>query len=397
MSDSPQQIIDDFLEYLKSFKRYSNHTVISYRNDLKNLRSFLDSSNKESSGNYFRLDRKIFTKFFNHEIEQGKSAKTRARSLATFKSFYKYLINKSIVDDSPLFYIKSPEINQKDPIFIRNRKIIEKKCDLIKGGNYIKVSDLKELIDGYIVKGKGIKSGTKIIISAKVKDEFADAFNVKMTHPAKESAKNLTLKFMSPIDNIEELMEKPISKNKTIKGLRDKAILELFYSCGLRLSELVSLDIGSVIHKENLIKIKGKGNKERIVPIGRKARIAIKNYLNKRGDGWYSVPSTPLFFGRGRNRVSTRTVARRVKENLIPILKSDEGASPHTLRHTFGTHLIDNDMNIRVVQELLGHTNLSSTQIYTKVAMKKVKEVYKKSHPHAEKKNIQEANQLKKK
>ena len=96
-------------------------------------------------------------------------------------------------------------------------------------------------------------------------------------------------------------------------------------------------------------------------------------------------------------RDSTRTVARRVKENLIPILKSDEGASPHTLRHTFGTHLIDNDMNIRVVQELLGHTNLSSTQIYTKVAMKKVKEVYKKSHPHAKKKNIEQANQLSKK
>ena len=397
MSDSPQQIIDDFLEYLKSFKRYSNHTIVSYRNDLKNLKSFLDNSYNQSSGNYFRLDRKVFTKFFNYEIEHGKSAKTRARSLATFKSFYKYLINKSIVDDSPLFYIKSPEINQKDPIFVRHRKIIEKKCEIMRGKKIIKVSDSRELINGYIVEGKGIKSGTKIILPVKVKDSQSDEHTVEMTYPAQESGKNLNLKFMSPIDNIEELMEKPTSKNKTIKGLRDKAILELFYSCGLRLSELVSLDIGSISHRDNLIKVKGKGNKERIVPMGRKARIAIINYLNKRGDGWYSLSTTPLFFGRGRSRISTRTVARRVKENLIPILKSDEGASPHTLRHTFGTHLIDNDMNIRVVQELLGHTNLSSTQIYTKVAMKKVKEVYKKSHPHAKKKNIEQANQLDKK
>ena len=100
------------------------------------------------------------------------------------------------MDDSPLFYIKSPEINQKDPIFVRHRKIIEKKCEIMRGKKIIKVSDSRELINGYIVEGKGIKSGTKIILPVKVKDSQWDEHTVEMTYPAQESGKNLNLKFL---------------------------------------------------------------------------------------------------------------------------------------------------------------------------------------------------------
>ena len=178
---------------------------------------------------------------------------------------------------------------------------------------------------------------------------------------------------------IEALMSSP--DTTTLIGLRDKAILELFYATGIRLSELVALNIASVDPKTNLIKVEGKGGKERIVPFGDKAKYAIEHYLNERGQGWMSNQKIPLFFGRGEKRISVRTVARRVKEYLKPIVGSD-GASPHSLRHTFGTHLLDNDAEIRAIQELLGHQSISSTQIYTKVNPKKMKEIYKTAHPH---------------
>ena len=111
------------------------------------------------------------------------------------------------------------------------------------------------------------------------------------------------------------------------------------------------------------------------------AKYAIEQYLNERGQGWTANQDEPLFFGRSENRISVRTVARRMAQYLKPIVGRD-GASPHTLRHTFGTHLLDNDADIRAIQELLGHSSISSTQIYTKVNPKKIKEIYKTAHPH---------------
>tara|TARA_B100001123_G_C15280697_1_gene1013905 strand:+ start:1176 stop:2084 length:909 start_codon:yes stop_codon:yes gene_type:complete len=178
---------------------------------------------------------------------------------------------------------------------------------------------------------------------------------------------------------IETLMDSP--DTSTLIGLRDKAIIELFYATGVRLSELVALNIGSVDPVTKLLKVMGKGRKERIVPFGDKAKDSIENYLNGREQSLMSNQDTPLFFGRGNNRISVRTVARRMEQYLKPIVGKD-GASPHTLRHTFGTHLLDNDADIRVIQELLGHSSISSTQIYTKVNPKKMKEIYKISHPH---------------
>jgi len=178
---------------------------------------------------------------------------------------------------------------------------------------------------------------------------------------------------------IATLMDSP--DTSTLIGLRDKAIIELFYATGVRLSELVALNIGSVDPVTNLLKVMGKGRKERIVPFGDKAKNSIEHYLNGREQSWMSNQDTPLFFGRGDNRISVRTVARRMEQYLKPIVGKD-GASPHTLRHTFGTHLLDNDADIRLIQELLGHSSISSTQIYTKVNPKKMKEIYKIAHPH---------------
>ena len=182
-------------------------------------------------------------------------------------------------------------------------------------------------------------------------------------------------------NKIEELMNMP--NKKSLIGKRDRAILELFYATGIRLSELVGLNIGSVNSNENLLKVIGKGNKERIVPFGDKSKNAMQKYLKDRGHGWNADPIIPLFTGTREKRISVRTVQDRLCKYLQQILGGKKGASPHTLRHTFGTHLLDNDADIRSIQELLGHSSISSTQIYTKVNPEKIKKIYKNAHPHA--------------
>ena len=183
------------------------------------------------------------------------------------------------------------------------------------------------------------------------------------------------------LNRIDKLMNLPDSE--TIKGLRDKAILEIFYATGIRLSELVGLDIGSIDHRKNLLKVIGKRNKERIVPFGEPSKLAVEIYLSKRGLSWESNPKVPLFVSVKEKRIANRTVQYIIGKYLKIILGGREGASPHTLRHTFGTHLLDNNADIRSIQELLGHSSISSTQIYTKVNPDKIKEIYFDAHPHA--------------
>ena len=181
-------------------------------------------------------------------------------------------------------------------------------------------------------------------------------------------------------NKIEDLMKMPDAG--TLIGKRDRAILELFYATGIRLNELAGLNIGSVNPQEKLLRVLGKGNKERIVPFGKPAKNALESYLKKRKKSWVSPQQTPLFTGRGEKRIAVRTIQQRVNIYLKAVLGGKTGASPHTLRHTFGTHLLENDADIRSIQELLGHSSISSTQIYTKVNPKKMKDIYTDAHPH---------------
>lgn len=181
-------------------------------------------------------------------------------------------------------------------------------------------------------------------------------------------------------NKIHDLMNLPDCS--TLIGKRDIAILELFYATGIRLSELVSLNIGSVNVVEKTIKVLGKGNKERLIPFGKPALNAMDSYLKNRGVSWTSSNDTPLFTGRGEKRIAQRTVQSRISIYLKAVLGGKTGASPHTLRHSFGTHLLDHDADIRSIQELLGHSSIRSTQIYTKINPTKIKEIYKNSHPH---------------
>ena len=187
---------------------------------------------------------------------------------------------------------------------------------------------------------------------------------------------------------IDKLMEIP--DIKTTKGLRDRAIIELFYSTGIRLSELANLDLSSIIIDSNkntgeenyMVKVLGKGEKERIIPFGKEAKYWIDKYLNTRG---FSITSglgnLPLFANSKEKPVAYSTIKRRIR-NYIKLVSEGEGLGPHILRHSFATHMIDRGADIRSVQELLGHSSLSSTQIYTHIKPERMKKVHANAHPH---------------
>ena len=193
--------------------------------------------------------------------------------------------------------------------------------------------------------------------------------------------KEQRLPFHLDIDQATSLMEAPVDEQKF--ALRDRAILELLYSSGLRVSELTSLDIGELDLAGGMVRVTGKGGKERIVPVGSRALNAIKEYLDQRcGD----TSRGALFFNSRGCRINRRSVARIVETHVMRIAAFKQ-ISPHTLRHTFATHMLEGGADLRAIQELLGHASLSTTQKYTHVSIDRLMEVYDKAHPKAHTKN----------
>ena len=186
------------------------------------------------------------------------------------------------------------------------------------------------------------------------------------------------------VDDVFRLLERP-DRNKAL-GLRDLAILEVLYSCGIRAGELQGLDMASVDFDQRLVKVRGKGNRERIVPVGRQALAALKSYLHAthemRTKSEGLLGQSPLFINFRGGRLSVRSIGRVVKRYVNETGLTSE-ISPHSMRHTFATHLLDGGADLRAVQELLGHASLSTTQKYTHVSMDRLMEVYDKAHPRS--------------
>jgi integrase/recombinase XerC len=174
---------------------------------------------------------------------------------------------------------------------------------------------------------------------------------------------------------------------QTDLGKRDRAILEMLYGTGVRVSELTKLNLRDVDFKNRMVRVKGKRRKERVVPFGEPALHALVDYLQVRAAFLNNAPATErdeqaLFLNYQGTRITTRSVGRMV-DKYITECAGIHNISPHSLRHSFATHLLDNGADLRHIQELLGHARLSTTQIYTHVSMEKLIEVYDKSHPKA--------------
>lgn len=183
-----------------------------------------------------------------------------------------------------------------------------------------------------------------------------------------------------PVDDMFRLLDS--IKTDTLLSMRNRAIFETLYSSGIRVSELAEMDVTHIDIPQQVIRVHGKGGRERIVPVGEKAVQAIKAYRKKLQieTGIDSFGEGPLFLNKNKGRLSTRSIAR-ILDKLVQECSLNVPISPHALRHTFATHMLDAGADLRVVQELLGHKSLSTTQKYTHVSIDRLMETYDKAHP----------------
>jgi integrase/recombinase XerC len=209
---------------------------------------------------------------------------------------------------------------------------------------------------------------------------------VRMGHLADSPARRLvfprrrvSLPNVVAVDDCFAIVDAPSRRSPA--GLRDRAALELLYGAGLRVSELVALDLGDVAHES--VQVRGKGNKERIVPMGRKAQAALEAYLGRRHE--LRPKGAAMFVNRRGGRLTARSVARHLAQYAM-IAGASRHVHPHALRHSFATHLLDMGADLRGIQELLGHASLSTTQRYTHVSAEHLLQAYEDAHPRARKK-----------
>ena len=332
-------LIHQFIHYLSVEKNASPHTCRCYRRDLEGFEDFL-----KSSGMYLtptggveieKVDRIAIRKYLSFLHRKNKKSSI-ARKISTLRSFFKYLVREQMVPSNPAKSVSTPKIEKTLP--------------------------------------------TTLTVD--------EAFRLM------ESPKSISEKS---------------SEGAKEKGLRDRAILELLYSSGLRVSELVGLNSNQLDQDLGIVKVMGKGRKERIVPVGVKAIEVLKAYLEERGMLKGLPPGQKALWGGARpggrpsrralraagpegdeaifvnslgGRLTARSVGRLVKKysRHSGIFRK---VSPHSLRHTFATHLLDAGADIREIQEMLGHSSLSTTQRYTHVSMGKLMEVYDKAHPRS--------------
>jgi len=205
------------------------------------------------------------------------------------------------------------------------------------------------------------------------------------TNPAKplrNPRKQRSLPHFLSSDDVARLLEAPPADEPL--GLRDRAILETMYSAGLRVSELVGLSQSDLDFEAGVVRVRGKGRRERLAPIGSYASRALRRWLRVRklDPGEPSGPEAPVFTNKFGSRITTRSVARMLEKHLRTT-GLDTRTTPHSLRHSFATHLLDRGADIRSVQELLGHKSLVTTQIYTHVSTARLREAYERSHPRA--------------
>lgn len=291
--------------------------------------------------------------FLNYLKNQKNSADNTVMSYARdLVEFYAYLKEHQaeVVANDQLM------IEQVHPLIIRSYlSLLFQK----NGATSIarKLSSLRSFFKYYVRKGVLEQNPAKVIKSPKVPKKLPKFLNV---------------------DEINAMLS--VQMDNARYGKRDQAILEMLYSSGLRVSELVGLDISSIDMQESLARIQGKGNKERIVPIGDKAMKVLMEYLQERDELRILKDPNAIFVNKNGTRLTARSVQRLVSK-VTGATGLNKMATPHTLRHSFATHMLGAGADLRSIQELLGHKSLSTTQRYTHVGVDELSKIYDKTHP----------------
>jgi len=287
------------------------------------------------------MDRYV-EKFLRYlEIEKGASPHTLANYRVDLASFNRFLGDLSL--------------EKVDPLFLRRYLAELKSKNFAKRSIARRLSCLRSFFKFLCREGYLTHNPVSVLRSPKLDRKLPSVLEV---------------------EEVERLLE---SHDGSANGLRDHAILETIYSVGLRVSEVVGLNLDDIDFISGIVKVYGKGKKERLCPIGEKALQAIRRYLDHRPN---VRDGKALFLNRRGRRLTARSV-RRVLDKALQRASLNRHVSPHALRHSFATHLLDRGADLRSVQELLGHQSLSTTQIYTHVSAERLKRVYDKAHPRA--------------
>ncbi|MCX5848314.1 MAG: tyrosine recombinase XerC [Deltaproteobacteria bacterium] len=292
------------------------------------------------------------------EVERNVSVHTLTAYIADIHEFARFLLDNNFIKNHDEIIKVEPETIREYLSCLYRQKV--KKVTVNR-----KVSSLRAFYKYVLRTGKINNNPAEMIQTLKTEKHIPT--------------------FLS-VDEMFELLK--ARDESSVLGLRNLAMLEMFYSSGLRLSELAGLDLLDLDFNQKLVKVRGKGRKERIVPIGGPAIKAVQEYLEKTGEirkeTDKDIFKKPLFLNAQGKRITTRSIARIVNEVTG---KSGIGRkiSPHALRHSFATHLLNAGADLRSIQELLGHESLSTTQKYTAVNINRMMEVYDKAHPRSKK------------
>jgi integrase/recombinase XerC len=312
--------VKQFLNYLHSVRNSSPNTIRSYESDLRQFLQFLTPTGVAMPAPR-DVTHLMIREFMSHMHDLNLEKSSIARKLAAIRSFFKYAVREGIVVRNPARMVSTPKLPKRIPAVLS-------------------AEDLNAFLDGVVANPK--RSGRR---------------------------KN------GGMHDDSHLMVK-----------RDRAILEILYASGLRVSELTGLNLADIDRKDLILRVRGKGNKERIVPYGGKAETALQAYeplreemLRKaKGHGDHQA----IFLNHFGTRLTQRSVARIVKK-YARLANVNWDLHPHSLRHAFATHLLADGADLRAIQELLGHSSLSTTQRYTHATIRQLMEVFDKAHPRA--------------
>jgi integrase/recombinase XerC len=331
-----------FLRYLAAEKNASPHTLKSYGNDLRQFESFLAAERLAVHD----LTSRHVRAFLVVLHARGLDPASIARKLAAVRSWLHFLVRRGVLERNPARDVVGPRLPRKAVSFL----------------------DVDE---------------AKALVESPMRDAASRAGAPRHPRPISGSpGEGRPPARRRRVSAAQRSAGRVISETDQLPGFavracRDAAILEMLYGTGLRVSELTGLDLGDIDDETGTVRVVGKGNKERIVPFGSKAAQALAAWLAHRGDG-----AGPLFRGRRGRRIDPREVYRVVgaRARGAGITRT---VGPHTLRHTFATHLLDAGADLRAIQELLGHSRLSTTQRYTHVGSDHLLKVYDRAHPRA--------------
>ena len=318
-----KQHIDRFIDYLRYERNASPNTIREYRRDVSQFMQFLTPPGEKTMP-LAHVDHRVIREFVGWSYDQKLEKSSVARKLAALRTFFKFCVREGVVKQNPARLVSTPKLPKRVPRVIT-----------------------AEEMNGFLDNILGGDAAAK-----------------------------------------RKRLSKPREKQDDAKVMlkRDRAILELLYASGLRVSELVGLDLGDIDRAGQMLRVLGKGRKERVVPFGSSAQAALEAYWPVREEILNRPGAEPEFQAVFLNHYADRLGARSVRaivKKYSRLADVNWDLHPHSLRHAFATHLLADGADLRAIQELLGHVSLSTTQRYTQASIQQLMNVYDKAHPHA--------------